>query len=92
MQCRALAHLAHLRTPSSFFINVPAAKTTGQLALLKPADHRLVAVQVSLKVWDGLSGTNGFTLVSVVSSEADSGLGGGDSPNDTNPVAAGRPG
>ncbi|MBI5385686.1 MAG: hypothetical protein HZA90_13490 [Verrucomicrobia bacterium] len=63
------------KTPPLF---LPVAKP----ALLKPADHRLVTVKVSLKVWDGLSGANGFTLVKVESSEPDSGLGGGDLPGD----------
>jgi hypothetical protein len=51
--------------------------------LRTPANnHKLVNITASVTVTDSGSGPNGFTLVSVASSQADSGLGTGDVPND----------
>ena len=49
---------------------------------LGPPDHRMVRVVVSIGGSDDLSGTNGFTLAGVTSSQPDSGLGPTDRPND----------
>jgi hypothetical protein len=46
-------------------------------------NHKLVTITASVTVTDsGGSGPDGFTLVSVTSNQADSGLGAGDVPND----------
>ena len=50
--------------------------------VLWPANHKLMDVRASVAVADALSGPAGFTLVSVASSEADEGLGDGDTAGD----------
>jgi hypothetical protein len=45
-------------------------------------NHKLVTITASVSVTDGGSGANGFTLVSVTSNQADSGLARDDVPND----------
>jgi hypothetical protein len=51
---------------------------------LRPPNHKLAAITVSVTVADDPHGTgaNGFKLVSVTSSQPDSGLGEDDAPND----------
>jgi hypothetical protein len=47
-----------------------------------PPNHKMVDVTATVNLTDALSGPDGFVLSSVSSDEADSGLGGGDVPND----------
>lgn len=54
-------------------------------------NKKLVPISVAVSVSDSGSGADGFTLVSVTSSQADSGLGGGDRPNDIQGWDAGTP-
>ncbi len=49
---------------------------------LWPPNHKMVAVTASVTVTDLTSGSAGFILTSVTSSEPDEGLGDGDFPND----------
>ncbi|HEV8585064.1 MAG TPA: hypothetical protein VGT02_08850 [Methylomirabilota bacterium] len=49
---------------------------------LWPPTRRLIPITATVNVADTLSGPAGFKLMSVTSSERDSGLGGGDVPND----------
>ncbi|HVB27057.1 MAG TPA: hypothetical protein VNE21_03990, partial [Mycobacteriales bacterium] len=79
----------------SVTINYDGAPPTGTCSVtpnvLWPANHKLVTVTASVAVEDqaGLSGPDGFTLVSVTSSEPDNGLGDGDTPNDIQGWAVG---
>jgi hypothetical protein len=58
---------------------------------LWPADHRLVQITVSVTVTDPLSGTDGFMLLNTASNESDDGLGDGDTANDIQGLAVGKP-
>lgn len=58
--------------------------------VLWPPNHKLVPVTATVAVSDALSGAGGFKLVSVVSSERDSGLGEGDPPNDIQGFVVGK--
>ncbi len=49
---------------------------------LWPPNHKLIDIQVTVTAVDALSGPAGFTLLSVTSNEADSGLDAEDLPND----------
>lgn len=60
-------------------------------AILSPANHRLVPIQVAVTVNDGLSGPFGFRLVSAASSEGDAALAVGDKPGDRRGFALGEP-
>ncbi len=59
----------------------PTISCTATPATLSPANHRLRPVHVDLSASDN-SGSVTVILVSVTSSQPDSGLGGGDMPND----------
>ena len=58
-------------------------------AVLGPPNHKLVPVIANVSVADGVSGPGGFTLEGVTSSEADAGLGNGDTPGDIQGFAIG---
>jgi hypothetical protein len=60
----------------------PTVTCTPSKQSLWPPNHKLVPISVDVSVSDAESGPAGFTLVSVTSSQADSGLGTGDVPND----------
>jgi hypothetical protein len=60
----------------------PGVSCSASPSTLKPPSHKLVAITTSVTVTDGGSGPNGFTLVSLTSNQADSGLGSDDAPND----------
>jgi hypothetical protein len=49
---------------------------------LEPPNHKLVAITANVDVTDEDSGPAGFTLLSVTSNQAESGLDTGDVPND----------
>ncbi|MBI5385681.1 MAG: hypothetical protein HZA90_13465 [Verrucomicrobia bacterium] len=83
---RARDHAGNLAAARTVTVKLdktpPVVVAVALPALLRPADHRLVNIRVTVGVVDLLSGANGFTLVSVTSSEPDSGTGGGDVPGD----------
>ena len=54
----------------------PAVTCSAKPNFLWPPNHKLVPVNTTVTVSDSLSGAAGFTLISVTSSEPDSGLGG----------------
>jgi hypothetical protein len=60
----------------------PAVTCSATPNELWPANHKLMAVSVNVSVTDDESGPAGFSLVSVTSNEADSGLGDGDTADD----------
>jgi Bacterial Ig-like domain (group 1)/Thrombospondin type 3 repeat len=60
----------------------PTVTCSASPSTLRPPNHKLVAITVAVSVSDAESGPAGFTLVSVTSSQADSGLGSEDVPND----------
>lgn len=59
--------------------------------VLWPPNHKLVPVTATVTVVDALSGPAGFTLVSVTSSEPDSGPGAGHTLNDIQGFVTGAP-
>jgi hypothetical protein len=69
----------------------PVITCTASPNILKPADHKLVAVTVAVQVTDALSGSGGFTLKAVTSNEADNGLGDGDTAGDIQGFTLGGP-
>jgi hypothetical protein len=60
----------------------PTVTCSASKSFLWPPDHRLIPITVNVSVSDEDSGPAGFTLVSVTSSQADSGLGSGDVAQD----------
>ncbi len=61
---------------------VPTCSVTATPNTLWPPNHKLANISTSVTVTDSGSGANGFTLLSVSSSEADSGLATDDVPGD----------
>jgi Bacterial Ig-like domain (group 1)/Bacterial Ig domain/Thrombospondin type 3 repeat len=62
--------------------NPPTLDCSASPSTIWPPNHKLVAITADVSVSDAESGPAGFTLVSVASSQADSGLGPEDVPND----------
>jgi hypothetical protein len=60
----------------------PTVKVTVDKDMLWPLNHQLVSVTASVYADDSLSGIDSVVLTSITSSEADNGLGDGDTPND----------
>jgi hypothetical protein len=60
----------------------PSIECGASPATLWPPNHKLVPVSVNVRVTDGESGSAGFVLSSVASSEPDNGVGDGDTAND----------
>jgi hypothetical protein len=60
----------------------PTLACSASPGVLSPPDHRLVAVAASVGASDGGSGPAGFVLTDATSSEADNGLGDGDTTGD----------
>jgi hypothetical protein len=71
--------------------HAPSIGVMARPGILAPRDHRLVAVHASLVVRDTLSGVAGFGLVSVTSSQPDSGLGPTDVAGDIQGWSIGAP-
>jgi hypothetical protein len=69
----------------------PDFEVTSSPSILAPADHRLVPIDVTALVADVVDPDAGFVLVSVGSSERDSGLGPGDLAKDIQGVERGTP-
>ncbi len=60
----------------------PVVACSNSAPLVWPPNHGLVNIQTTVEVGGGASSANGFTLVSVTSSEPDSGLDADDLPGD----------
>jgi hypothetical protein len=60
----------------------PVVSCSTTTPTLWPANHKLVNIAAAVQVTGGLSGSAGFTLVSVTSNEPDNGLGSDDTAND----------
>ena len=83
---------SNLATVTIFVDNVPPTVTCSVTPnRLWPPNHKLISIQATVTVSDLHSGPAGFTLVSVTSSEADSGLDAADVPNDRQNWVAGTP-
>ena len=86
----------NVETPKSlsFKVDQTAPKFTAcglSPAQLWPPNHKMVDVTASITVADSGSGPAGFVLKSVGSSEADNGLGDGDTANDIQGFEVGKP-
>ncbi len=67
----------------------PGVSCRASPSTLWPANHKLVPVTVLVTLTEALSGSAGFTLISVTSNEPDNGLGDGDAVNDIQGFALG---
>lgn len=69
----------------------PIVACSNSAPTLWPPNHKLVAVEATVTVTDAGSGPEGFTLERATSSEADNGLGDGDTANDVQGFTLGTP-
>jgi alpha-tubulin suppressor-like RCC1 family protein len=91
----ALDNAGNKETPGTLTMRIdktpPAVVCGVSPAVLWPPDHALVPVTALVTVTDTLSGSAGFTLLSVTSNERDEGLGDGDRSHDIQGFVIGTP-